>query len=72
MHRGLQRANGSESLALLGMWNGPGRYSLIRICEVGAVGILPPLLGSRYRIFIYPAPCKHLALSKANQGGNAE
>jgi len=29
IHRGLQRANGSESLALLGMWNGPGRYSLI-------------------------------------------
>jgi len=29
IHRGSQRANGSESLALLGMWNGPVRYSLI-------------------------------------------
>jgi len=29
IHRELQRANGSESLARLGMWNGPVRYSLI-------------------------------------------
>jgi hypothetical protein len=31
MTRELQRANGSGRLALLGMLNGPGRYSLSRL-----------------------------------------
>jgi hypothetical protein len=67
MPKGVQRANGSGSLALLGMWNGPGRYSLIRNCGVGTVGILPPLSGSRYRIVLYPVPCKAELFLKLNR-----
>jgi hypothetical protein len=52
MAREPQRANGSESLALLSMSNGPGRYSPSRASGVGTVGFLPPLPGSGYRTII--------------------
>lgn len=39
MARGLQRANGSESLAQLDMLNGPGRCGPSHVCGVGAADI---------------------------------
>lgn len=51
MARGLQRANGSESLAMLDIWNGPRRYSPIllrgRRCRK-----FPPLAGKEYERYI--------------------
>lgn len=51
MARGLQRANDSESLAMLDIWNGPRRCSPIllrgRRCRK-----FPPLAGKEYERYI--------------------